>query len=248
MIVYADTAEMRAAFFKALAKAQSEYKELRRTKTVRTKTYTFDYAPLEEVFAAVEPALNANGIFLSQPLDRLEDGTEVLVTVLAHESGAYMRSATAVPKSGTMQELGSDLTYLKRYAVSAMVGVSPENDDDGTRGQAESVGPRQSGGAFPQEEASTKNIRGKKDKGFTQHKDEPPVDDDRATNPDKPSREALESLRSFMVSAGYKTQEQRSSKYEKLVGKLPPAFTRDDVAVIIKAVEAEEMLNGGHVA
>lgn len=123
------------ALLAALVKAQAGFKELVRDKHVTVKTekgaYSFNYAPLESVYAAVLPALNANGLILSQPFGSNAEGDIELHTILAHESGGMLRSRVIVPQAGSAQKLGGELTYLKRYSVQAILGVNAEEDDDG---------------------------------------------------------------------------------------------------------------------
>lgn len=118
----------------ALAAAQSKFGPINRSRevTVRTEkgTYKFSYAPLDEVLAATRPALTGNGLSLSQ---LLADGS--LRTVLLHSSGEWIASEISLPpRPAKMQELGSILTYLRRYALVALLGVASEEDDDGNAG------------------------------------------------------------------------------------------------------------------
>lgn len=146
-----------AAIFGALAKAQAGFGPIERTKTVKVRSdkgnYDFAYAPLEAVLGAVTPALNANGLALLQPLVK-EENQWVLRTILAHESGAYLEGSLPIPTqtaqggSRAWQELGSAVTYARRYMVGAMLGIAPEEDDDGAAAEdmpreTQQRGPRQ---------------------------------------------------------------------------------------------------------
>ena len=52
-------------------------------------------------------------------------------TVLLHESGECVRTTLALPaRDVTAQALGSLITYLRRYALSALTGVVGDQDDD----------------------------------------------------------------------------------------------------------------------
>lgn len=123
--------------FAALCKAQAEFTDIVRSKTVTVRSdkgnYTFDYAPLESVLAATVPALNKHGLSLLQPL--VKEGDDwVLRTILAHSSGSYIVTRLIIPspERGGWQALGGAITYARRYMVGALLGVSPEEDDDGT--------------------------------------------------------------------------------------------------------------------
>lgn len=120
----------------ALAAAQGEMTAIVKDKTAKVQTksgasYSFDYADLGSVLDAVKPALNKHGIALLQP-GRVEGDKVITETVLAHSSGEWISSEFAVkPDDLSPQKVGSALTYGRRYALSAMIGVFSEEDDDG---------------------------------------------------------------------------------------------------------------------
>jgi hypothetical protein len=117
----------------ALAKAQTAFPTVAKDKkvTVQTKTggsYSFNYAPLDSILNAVRKPLAANGLVLVQLLD---DGA--LVTSLIHDSGALLSGRVDLPNGSDIQAFGSAITYLRRYAIQAMLGIAAEDDDDGNR-------------------------------------------------------------------------------------------------------------------
>lgn len=123
----------------ALAKARVDFPTITRDKkvTVQTKTggsYSFMYAPLDSILNAVTGPLSANGLVIVQTLD--EGG---LVTMLLHESGAYIDGRVELPNNVDIQGLGSAVTYLRRYAIQAMLGIAAEEDDDGNRAAGNTV-------------------------------------------------------------------------------------------------------------
>ena len=125
----------------ALAKAQAEFPPVTRSKTVtvRTKTggsYTFSYAPLDAILGAVGPALTKHGLALVQMLDG-----GALVTLLMHESGASLEGRAPLPPMDDIQSFGSAITYLRRYAIQALLGIAAEEDDDGNRASGNAAGP-----------------------------------------------------------------------------------------------------------
>lgn len=115
----------------ALAKAQSSFPVITRSRTVKVTSksgasYTFKYAPLDTIFDAVRKPLAENGLAITQ----LIDGTD-LVTMLLHSGGATISGRAPLPNHGTVQDLGSAITYLRRYALQAILGIASEEDDDG---------------------------------------------------------------------------------------------------------------------
>jgi len=79
----------------------------------------------------VRPILAAHNLGLSQePL--FEDGKAGVVTRIIHSSGEYRASILLLPvKDQTAQGVGSALTYAKRYAISSILGITADDDDDG---------------------------------------------------------------------------------------------------------------------
>lgn len=125
--------ETYGALAAALAKAQAAFPVIGRDKevTVQTKaggSYKFKYAPLDTILAAVRKPLSDNGLAIVQLLDE-----DVLVTSLMHESGAILSGRTPIPASEGIQAYGSAITYLRRYAIQALLGIAAEEDDDGNR-------------------------------------------------------------------------------------------------------------------
>ena len=92
----------------------------------------YTYADLATVLDEVRPKLKEQGLALSQTAT--EHG---ITTTLFHESGQWLRFAPLLvkPVGGTPQNLGSAITYGRRYAILAALGLATEDDD----GRAASV-------------------------------------------------------------------------------------------------------------
>lgn len=136
-------AKQRAAYFAALAQAQAAYAPIERTRTVKVQPrdkapYEFDYAPLEEVISATRPALTAAGLAYSSYIANGEQGPE-LHTLLSHVEGGFMHMVEALPSVEKPQEMGSALTYHRRYQYQCLTGTSPEYDDDGNAASGNQV-------------------------------------------------------------------------------------------------------------
>jgi ERF superfamily len=119
---------------KALSKAQGELKHA--SKDSNNPYFKSKYADLAEVWNACRQALSDNNLSIAQLLEII-DGKPALVTVLSHSSGQWMKSTAMLPisKPGA-QEIGSCITYFRRYSLAAMVGVY-QDDDDGEKAQKE---------------------------------------------------------------------------------------------------------------
>ena len=87
------------------------------------------YVSLQGTLNAVEQALRDQGIAIVQQTDIDDTGT-ILVTRLIHESGEWLGSRYPIrPVKQDPQGEGSALTYARRYALMALVGIAPEDDD-----------------------------------------------------------------------------------------------------------------------
>lgn len=119
----------------ALAKAQGQIKNPTKNCTVKVKTkagyeYEFKYADLSAVTEAIKKPLSDNGIAYTQYVEEVESRFR-LVTVLLHSSNQWLKSIYPlfVGEQGS-QAFGSAQTYMKRYALCSMLGVSADTDDD----------------------------------------------------------------------------------------------------------------------
>lgn len=88
------------------------------------------YADLESVWQACRKALSENGLAVIQTTSA-SDGGVAITTMLIHASGQWVRDTLPLhPKDSSPQGIGSAITYGRRYALAAMVGVY-QTDDDG---------------------------------------------------------------------------------------------------------------------
>ncbi len=122
-----DQTENIAELASALAKAQGAI--VNAAKDTENTFFHSRYATLASVWDACRKPLADNGLAVVQTVTETDRG-QVLVTTLAHASGQWMRSHyPVVPVKQDPQGFGSALTYARRYALSAMVGVAPADDD-----------------------------------------------------------------------------------------------------------------------
>ena len=117
----------RAPFAKAFIAAQKATEAVKKAST--NPAFKSRYADLAVVVEAVIPALNESGIAVIQSPSF--DGDLVSVTtVLLHESGSSVTGTLSMrPTKMDPQGVGSAITYARRYALLAMAGAAPEDDD-----------------------------------------------------------------------------------------------------------------------
>jgi hypothetical protein len=114
--------------FKSLAAFQQEVPVIHKG----TQGYGYSYADLPKIFEVINPLLQKHGLGFTQ----LINGQQI-VTVLFHcESGEQIDSQTDIPQGvqlkgmNDFQVLGSAITYLRRYALSSILGIVTDKDVD----------------------------------------------------------------------------------------------------------------------
>lgn len=92
------------------------------------------FADLETVLSTVTPHLIKNGLVISQTFEPSEGVDPVLVTRLLHVSGAELVSRLPMiigKNRNPLHDFGGSCTYLKRYALLALLGLTADMDMDG---------------------------------------------------------------------------------------------------------------------
>lgn len=124
----------------ALAKAQAQIKPA--LKDSVNPHFRSKYADLGAIWEACRAPLNSNGLSVVQmPTDAGPERVG-LTSMLIHTSGQYIACTYSTKlQQDNAQGVGSALTYLRRYGLSALVGIVADDDDDGNAASA----PRQQG-------------------------------------------------------------------------------------------------------
>lgn len=123
------TSDSVGALAVALAKAQAKMAGAR--KESNNPAFNSKYADLASVVEAIKGPLADNGLsYVQTPCtnDKDEVGVE---TILLHSSGEWIKGdAYFMPVAkANAHGFGSILTYARRYSLSALVGIAPEDDD-----------------------------------------------------------------------------------------------------------------------
>ena len=140
----------------AIATAQGEMPAIPKDKTVDTGTFKYEYADLASILAAVRPVLAKHGLALVQRLENPSGGGPSIRTELRHADGGCIAASFPLGEWSTPQQLGSSVTYIRRYALCAMLGIAAEEDDDGRQAlvpdrPSRASGAEQGAGPSPQE-------------------------------------------------------------------------------------------------
>lgn len=126
---------MHGSIYAALAKARGLYPMIVKNRVATIKSdkgqYSYKYADLSDVFTAIDPILSENGLTVMQ----FPDGQN-LVTVIGHESGQAVQAAWPIKAMkggdvGTAQGYQAAVQVAKRYALTALLGVSTEETVEG---------------------------------------------------------------------------------------------------------------------
>lgn len=119
----------------ALAIAQGELKNV----TKSGNGNYGKYAELGPTLDEVRPIISKHGLAVTQLPTVLENGDPGLATQLMHKSGEWLRATMKVlNQQNTPQAQGSGITYARRYALTAVLGIAGDDDD----GQAGTDGPK----------------------------------------------------------------------------------------------------------
>ena len=125
----------------ALAAFQKALPKIGKGSVADAGTYKFKYADLADVSAAVLPLLGEHGLSFSARPTLDEGGRFVLAYELLHASDERRTGSYPLPASGSPQQIGSAITYARRYALCAVTGVAADEDDDGQAAKETKVQP-----------------------------------------------------------------------------------------------------------
>jgi hypothetical protein len=113
----------------ALSKAQADITGA--LKDSANPFFKSKYADLASCWDACRKQLAANNLCVIQTTDIDSISRRpTLVTILAHSSGEWVKSITPIlTKDDSPQAQGSGITYARRYALAAIVGLAQIDDD-----------------------------------------------------------------------------------------------------------------------
>lgn len=91
------------------------------------------YASLAAIVKACAPHMQTAGLCFTQTID----GLNIVTRVICANDGSEIVSTLALPIAPTAnaQAIGSAITYMKRYAICAVLGIVGDDDDDGNLAQ-----------------------------------------------------------------------------------------------------------------
>jgi len=104
-----------------------------------TQGYGYSYSDLPAIFKVINPLMKKHGLGFYQAVN----DTTIKTTIFHIESGETIESNTSIPQGVSLkgmndfQVLGSAITYIRRYALSSLLGLVTDKDNDATGEQIE---------------------------------------------------------------------------------------------------------------
>ncbi|MFB6518602.1 ERF family protein [Streptomyces sp. NPDC056401] len=155
----------------ALLEVQKELKPM--VKSATNDDFNSGYVPLDDVLTYAIELLNKHHIAVMQPALTDENDHVALKTMLIHRSGVgYEATSRLALSKADSQGHGSAITYMRRYALMSMIGLTAKGDDDdgnkaagvsapATKDQRDRLGSLMALMSFPAEEIARvqRNIR-----------------------------------------------------------------------------------------
>lgn len=114
----------------ALVEVQSELPTMPKD----SQAYGYKYANLDTITQAIKPILHKHGVAYLQSVGVGESGL-TLTTRVFNKSGQWIEDTALLPviantKNNAAQTLGMSITYMKRYSLCAMLGITSDEDTD----------------------------------------------------------------------------------------------------------------------
>lgn len=124
-----------AAWTTAWTQAWGEMPEIGqgRKASIPTKSggsYDYSYAALSDILAAVRPTLTKYGLALAQSVESTPTHISVETRVYHKDGWCEKFGPFLLPIQGDARAVGSAVTYARRYALAAALGVAPDEDTD----------------------------------------------------------------------------------------------------------------------
>jgi hypothetical protein len=116
-----------------LAKALSKFQGIIKDVCKEKSGYGYKYADLSQILEIARPELSKQSMAITQHCGSADDSVSV-ETMLMHESGQWMSSVISMPiktnsKMSKAQEIGSVITYARRYALASILGIAQTDTD-----------------------------------------------------------------------------------------------------------------------
>ena len=129
--------------FSVLAEVQDRIEQPKLNAEVSYKQTKFRYADLPELWRVVNAARKGTGLYVRHVARKVDDGTVWVFAIAAYGDTELELAGVPANLVGRPQDVGSAITYAKRYSLAMAFGLAAEEDDDGQRGSCQEVKPAQ---------------------------------------------------------------------------------------------------------
>ena len=115
--------------YTALIKAQAQFPTVEKNTAVNAGKFNFKFANYSAICEAIKKPLSDNNLaFMHVTGVGLDVNSERLTTSVIHESGEQISTSQPVPVIPDAQQYGAWLTYMRRYQLSALLGLASDED------------------------------------------------------------------------------------------------------------------------
>lgn len=134
-----------AAFAEALARFQADIPPINKSKTARAGSYVYRYADIADIQRAIAPRMAECGLSVTFGTAQIDPNTMAVTAIVCHAAGHCQTTTFPIPidrasRMNDAQKMGSALTYGRRYALTAALGIVTAEDDDDAQSMSQ---PRQ---------------------------------------------------------------------------------------------------------
>ena len=127
--------------------------------------YGYHYTDIDTISATIKPILKKYGLGYIQPIET-RDNDLYLITRIFDSTGEFIEttvklSAVEVKGTNLVQQMGAGITYMRRYALCSLLGITSDEDADGVikeTPKAEKKAPLKGGDATPEEKAELNKL------------------------------------------------------------------------------------------
>lgn len=118
-----------------LMDVQREIPTMPKNAKVSYKQTHYCYTDLDTITSVIKPILARHDIAYMQSVGMNEQGHNILTTRIFNRDGEYIEDSTTLPiiqgvNNNSAQTLGMAITYMRRYALCAMFGITSDEDVD----------------------------------------------------------------------------------------------------------------------
>jgi hypothetical protein len=121
---------MEKNFYSKIAEIQKEIGKMQKD----TKGYNYQYFDINQLLEKLKPLLEKHDLILLQPI---KNG-EVISAIIDTEDNKEISSSLKLPEGVKPQDMGSAITYYRRYTLVSLLAIEAE-DDDGAKATKKEV-------------------------------------------------------------------------------------------------------------